>query len=492
MNIESTRKLAGVVELMLEAGSRINALKPKKYWYPLSMATYGVEEILEALDSLCSFQTSMWEKTQRFEKHFAEYQHVSDTIFVNSGSSADLLAAFILTNPRRPLLRPGDEIILPAVTWPTHIWSAMMAGLKVRIADVDPCSLNISFSDLESKITDATKAISLVHLMGNPCDMDRVMQICQRHGLTLLEDCCEALGAEWNGRKVGTFGLIGTFSFFFSHHITTMEGGAIITNDSACAEDLRLLRAHGWMRHQSPGTFPSGIDPRYTFTNWGFNVRPTELQAGFGLQQLNRVEEFAAARERHAARIFGYIDGCPLLHRPRAQAKARPSWFAIPIMVDERSPFTRDALAQFLENAGIETRPIVAGNILRQPVAQLFDGLSETPCPGADRVHNCGLYVGLCPITADQSVDRLLETLDDFLRPFLSSSRRSVISVQPAVHPVAAMVHGREEVPASTAERARADGDGPALIVHVFDDPVGKPGSDRGRNSISGLSGPSL
>src|SRR5712692_6935243 len=216
MNNDDSTKLSGAIELLLASSSRINEAKPRRYWYPLSLATYGVEEIVEALDSLCSFRTTMWEKTEEFERRFSEYQGGGHSVMVNSGSSADLLLCFLLTNPFKPLFSKGDEVLIPVLTWPTQIWSAMMAGLRVRLVDVCPDTLNVDLSDLESKITPATRAIFLTHLMGNPCQMDRILAISKKHQLLVLEDCCEALGAEWDGRKVGNFGLGGTFSFFFS------------------------------------------------------------------------------------------------------------------------------------------------------------------------------------------------------------------------------------------------------------------------------------
>ena len=214
-----------------------------------------------------------------------------EAIMVNSGSSADLLIAFALVNPQTKYLNPGDEILVPSVTWPTQLWSLMMAGLKIRFVDTDPYTLNMDLNDLENKIGPNTRAISLVHLMGNPCDMDRVRAICQKHNLILIEDCCEALGAEFKGKSVGTFGLAGSFSFFFSHHITTMEGGMIICRDQSLSDLFRLLRAHGWGRNAKyiKPQSQNGLDPRYMFLNWGFNVRPTELQASFGLEQLQKV-----------------------------------------------------------------------------------------------------------------------------------------------------------------------------------------------------------
>ena len=290
MNNETTHKLSGVIELLLDSSNRINEAKPQRYWYPLSMATYGVEEILEAVDSMCSFRTTMWEKTSEFEQRFATYQGSEHGVMVNSGSSADLLLCFLLMDPAWARLERGDEILIPAVTWPTQIWSALMAGMKVRLVDVDPRTLNIDLDDLEHKITDKTRALFLVHLMGNPCQMDRILALADKHSLLLLEDCCEALGAEWNGVQVGNFGLGGSFSFFFSHHMTTMEGGMVVCQDPDMADRLKVLRAHGWLRNVEGDRFELAdgtIDPRYAFVDWGFNVRPTEVQAGFGLSQLD-------------------------------------------------------------------------------------------------------------------------------------------------------------------------------------------------------------
>src|SRR4030067_3523545 len=188
MNLEYTNQLREPLQALINEASRINTYKPQKYWYPLSMATYDVEEILAAVDSLCSFRTTMWEKTAEFERQFAEVAGSAEAIMVNSGSSADLLIAFALVNPQTKLLAPGDEILVPSVTWPTQIWSAMMAGLEVRFVDTDPQTLNMDLNDLEAKIGPRTRAISLVHLMGNPCDMDRVQTVCQKRNLILIED----------------------------------------------------------------------------------------------------------------------------------------------------------------------------------------------------------------------------------------------------------------------------------------------------------------
>ncbi len=422
MNLKYTYQLREPIQALLQEAERINNYKPQKYWYPLSMATYDVEEILAAVDSLCSFRTTMWEKTSEFERQFAYVVGCPEAIMVNSGSSADLLIAFALVNPQTKFLNPGDEILVPSVTWPTQLWSPMMAGLKVRFVDTDPNTLNMDLNDLEAKIGPKTRAVSLVHLMGNPCDMDRVQAICQKHNLILTEDCCEALGSEFKGKAVGTFGLAGSFSFFFSHHITTMEGGMIICHDQPLSDLFRLLRAHGWARNAKYIKHESeeGLDPMYMFLNWGFNVRPTELQAGFGLEQLRRLPAFNAQRLQNVAYFQKYLNRHSAIMRlMEVLPDAECSWFALPIMLTPECPFNKEELLSFLEEQGVETRPIVAGNLTRQPVCQLYPELQESNLPGADAIHDRGFYLGLHPFEATKNLDRLAEIFEQFIRRYI-------------------------------------------------------------------------
>jgi len=419
MNLEYTDQLREPLQALLNEATRVNSYKPQKYWYPLSLATYDVEEILAAVDSLCSFRTTMWEKTIQFERQFGDQFGHAETIMVNSGSSADLLIAFALVNPQIKLLAPGDEILVPSVTWPTQIWSAMMAGLKVRFVDTDPVTLNMDMKDLEAKITSDTRAISLVHLMGNPCDMDRITALCQKHDLVLIEDCCEALDAKFKGQDVGTFGFASSFSFFFSHHITTMEGGMIGCQDQGLSDLFRLLRAHGWARNTKYLQVEpqAGLDPRYMFLNWGFNVRPTELQAGFGLEQLKRQPGFQRQRLKNVEYFQKYLCRHPdLMRLMEVHPQAECSWFALPIILTQECPFTKDEFLSYLEAQGVETRPIVAGNLALQPVCQFYPELQSDSLPGANIVHDRGFYLGLHPFDMKQTLDRLAEIFERFIR----------------------------------------------------------------------------
>lgn len=423
MNIESIQKLKGILDLLIENEGRINEAKPVRYWYPLSLATYGTDEILEALDSMCSFRTSMGEKTSHFERQFAKYQDCTDAVMVNSGSSADLLLGLLLTNPLHPLVNKGDEVIVPVVTWATQIWSMMMTGLKVKLVDVDPRTLNVDLDDLESSISERTRVLFLVHLMGNPCDMDRIQEIAHKHELHIIEDCCEAMGSTWAGKKVGNFGLGGTFSFFFSHHIITMEGGMVAVNDPIAAEHLRILRAHGWARNADAARYNlhqhADIDTRYAFVNWGLNVRPTEVQAAFGIHQIEKAGVLAARREHLYSKFAAFLSKQTAdLSIPQVEAKASPSWMVLPLMVRKEAPFSRNEITSYLESVGVETRPIVAGNLARHPVAGRFPEFQSRDFVGADEVHKRGFYIGLSPIQTDATMDRLIDVFSEFLAKY--------------------------------------------------------------------------
>jgi CDP-6-deoxy-D-xylo-4-hexulose-3-dehydrase len=417
-----------------ELESQIRSSMPKNisevsvdssFWYPLARPSYGAEEVLEALESMMTFRTTMWDKTRRFENRFGEMLN-SEAIMVNSGSSADLLMVFAQLTQSGGSLRPGDEVCVPAVTWPTHLWSVLMAGLKPVLIDIDPRTLNLSIDDLVRKSSPRTRCIFPVHLMGNPADLDAILSLAHDLGAVVLEDCCEALGAQWRGQPVGTFGDAGSFSFFFSHHMVTMEGGMITTKNPRHAERYRLLRAHGWSRNlRDPSKFlPVGedfslLDDRYTFVEWGLNVRPTELQAGFGLRQLDRLPDFDQSRATNFLFFTKLLEECGLTEQlavPTVLDAAQPNWFALPLMIRGQSPHLRDDLVEFLKKRGVETRPIVAGNLARHPVRRRFPEVFDVPLPGADEVHAQGFYTGLYPFEMEDHLVRYVEFLSEFFR----------------------------------------------------------------------------
>jgi CDP-6-deoxy-D-xylo-4-hexulose-3-dehydrase len=274
----------------------------RKFFYPLAEPTYGEREVFSALNSMTSYSTTMWDKVKEFEKIFGD-KYGGEAIMVNSGSSADLLISFGISEKSGGSLPPGSEILVPSVTWPTHLWSLVMAGFKVKLIDIDPKTLNFDLEHIERNISKDTRGIFIVHLLGNMGDMRGLTKLCKENNLVLMEDCCEALGSKFDGEYAGTFGIASSFSFFFSHHLVTMEGGMILTKDKEFAKRCRLLRAHGWDREvfDPAVSADSDIDSRYKFVAWGFNLRPTELQAGFGIEQIKKIDQYQALRDQNAA-----------------------------------------------------------------------------------------------------------------------------------------------------------------------------------------------
>lgn len=346
------------------------------YRYALASPTISEEEIDAATAVLRSGRTTMGEKVEQFEEAFARRVGARHAVMVNSGSSADLLIAFALAEHGR--------VLIPAVTWPTHYWSWKMAGAFPRLIDIG--EVNVTAEAIERAVTKDTFAVSLVHLMGVPCDMGPILEVAERYQLVLTEDCCEALGATYEGHHVGTFGTAAAWSFFFSHHITTMEGGMVTTDDEQLSRRLRSLRSHGWARGVTEPL--EGLDPRYTFIDQGFNLRPTEVAAAIGLVQLKRCDSFLGVRQASFKAFARAVADNPLVALPSVPLRGRASWFGVPMLVADGH---RDDLAAHLEESGIETRPILAGNLVRQPAFSSING----SFPNADVLHDAGLYIGL-------------------------------------------------------------------------------------------------
>jgi CDP-6-deoxy-D-xylo-4-hexulose-3-dehydrase len=351
---------------------------PGKSKIPISAPSFGWEEVLEAIDSMLSTRVTMGEKVAKYEEMFADYIGMKHAVMVNSGSSANLLAMAVLTNPVvKNHIKNGCEVIVPAVTWSTTVFPVINVGAIPVLTDIDLNTYNINPEDARKAVNRKSEAIIPVHLLGNPCDMDKIMKLAKENDLRVVEDACEAHGAEINGRKVGSFGDLSTFSFFFSHHITTIEGGMLLTNNEEYAEVAKSLRAHGWVRElkhkEKLAKLYPHIDKRFLFVNIGFNMRPTEIQGAFGIHQLKKLEDFIKIR-RENARFFTreLSEFSDYLLLPEERPNTRHVWFGYPITVKERAGFTREELVSFLERGGIETRPIMAGNLAEQPALNLY------------------------------------------------------------------------------------------------------------------------
>jgi CDP-6-deoxy-D-xylo-4-hexulose-3-dehydrase len=421
--IESRARLAAQIRALVEQyfAAAPPPPAPGEPRLPLHVPSYGADEVNEAIDSLLSTRVTMGEKVRRFEKLWAEYLGVAEAVMVNSGSSANLIAVSALVNPAFPRpLSAGDEVIVPAVAWSTTYFPLVNAGLVPVLVDVDLDTFTIDPEAAARAIGPRTRAMLPVHLLGNACDMRALGALADRHGLVMIEDSCEAHGARFEGKAVGTFGAMGMFSFYFSHHISTIEGGMVVTDDGALADLARMLRAHGWIRDvkKRPTVADAPIDERFLFVNLGYNLRPTELQGAFGIHQMpklepyikirrDNVEHWNAALRRHAR----WLRECP----GRDTAGSRSVWFGYPITVRPEAPFTRDALVEFLEGRGIGTRPIMAGNFRDQPAIRLFPHRVAGSLERAEHVMRQSFFIGNHHAISDADRAYVVTCVDEFM-----------------------------------------------------------------------------
>jgi CDP-4-dehydro-6-deoxyglucose reductase, E1 len=388
---------------------------------PLHVPSYGADEVNEAIASLLTTRITMGEKVRRFETLWAEYLGVRHAVMVNSGSSANLVAAAVLVNPVFPdRLRAGDEVIVPAVAWSTTYYPLVNVGLVPVLVDVDLETFTLDPAAVERAIGPRTRAMMPVHLLGNSCDMRALGELARRHRLHIVEDTCEAHGARFQGRPAGTFGVMGTFSFYFSHHISTIEGGVVVTNDDLVADLSRMLRAHGWTRDvkKKPDVPNSGIDERFLFVNLGYNFRATEVQGAFGIHQVPKLEAIIRQRRENVedlnAALRKYSEW--LLECPgRDGDGSRSVWFGYPITVRTEAPFSRDDLVRFLESRGIETRPIMAGNFEDQPAIRLFEHRIAGPLTNAAFITRQSFFIGNHHAMGESERRYVKECVDEFM-----------------------------------------------------------------------------
>ena len=359
----------------------------------LGFQGYGAAEIREVNDCLNSGDVTMGKRVMRFERMFAEYVGVKHAVMVNSGSSANLLAVAALIEAG--ILPRGVEVPVPALTWPTTLWPVIQNGMTVRLLDCDAKTLCVP-PQLHGRCF-------AVHVMGNAAQ-----------DYAILEDCCEALGARINGKHVGSSSHAATFSFYYSHHMTTVEGGMVVTWDDEVADILRSMRSHGWTRGtKREGISYGGIDPRFLFVHPGYNLRPTEIQAAFGIHQLPRVDGWNAHRKQVYAEMRRRLEVCGLFDFIEPTPNSEPSWFAFPVLVKGG---LRAMLSAYLEQAGIQTRPIIAGNLARHPAFRNRADIVWDALPNADRVMNDGLYWGCHPGVDDAQIEYLVNAVYDFMQ----------------------------------------------------------------------------
>ncbi len=405
-----------------ELKAQDEAFVPGKSRVWLSSPTFGADEILEALDSLVRRQVTIGRKVRRFEEEFAAWCGARGSVFLNSGSSANLLAFFALTNPAlRGRLKAGDEVVVPSVSWSTTVFPIVDAGLVPVLVDSDLDTLNVDPAAAEAAVGKRTGALMPVHVLGNPADMPALMKTAKRHGLYVVEDACEAHGATIEGKKVGTFGDMSTFSFYFSHHMTTIEGGSVVSDNEGLLELAKVLRAHGYSRdlknaQKVAARYPN-IDARFLFVNRGFNLRPTEVTAAFGIQQLPKLDGFIEGRRALAAyydRRMGRHAG--LLRVQKELEGHRNVRLGYSVLVENGAPFTRKQFVDYLEAAGIETRPVIAGNLAEHPAMKMIRHKVKGKLPNARHIMRNGMYMGCHNGIGPEARAYVMDTVDDFVR----------------------------------------------------------------------------
>ncbi|WP_430396155.1 DegT/DnrJ/EryC1/StrS family aminotransferase [Ferrovibrio sp.] len=383
-------------------------------FYELATSSWGDEEIAAMQRVIASGFFTMSENVKALEIEFAQYFGAKYGVMVNSGSSANLVAtAALFYKKDRPLQR-GDEVIVPAISWATTYHPLQQYGLKLRFIDVDLHTLNMDVSKLEQALTPRTRAIVAVSILGNPAAMDVIRAFADQHGLYVLEDNCESMDAELGGRKLGTFGHLNTFSFFFSHHISTMEGGMILTDDEELAHLCRAIRAHGWTRDLPADTKiyerkGSDFYEAYRFILPGYNVRPLELSGAIGREQIKKLPAMTVQRRKNWAlfqELFGK-DERFIIQRENGKSSA----FSFTMILNPARQVDRDRVFGALRDADIGYRIITGGNFLRHDVMKYYDYEIVGDVKNADIAHDHGFFVGNHPHDLTPQLERLRSVL---------------------------------------------------------------------------------
>ncbi|MGE0876217.1 MAG: DegT/DnrJ/EryC1/StrS family aminotransferase [Burkholderiales bacterium] len=388
-------------------------------FYELASSTWGQEEIDAMQRVIASGMFTMGENVRAFEAAFAGKFGVRHALMVGSGSAANLVGVGALCYAKdRPLAR-GDEVIVPAISWSTTYYPLQQYGLRLRFVDVELDTLNFDVSKLEEALTPRTRMVMAVSILGNPCALDVMRSFCDRHGLILFEDNCESMGATLNGRPCGTFGDIGTFSTFFSHHISTMEGGVLVTNDTDLFHVAKSMRAHGWTRDLPADTKiydrrDDDFYEAYRFILPGYNARPLELSGAIGIEQLKKLDSLVAVRRRNAELFVRLMAGDERFIIQREHGMS--SWFAFTVILNPKLSIDRAKVMAALKRADIGYRIITGGNFLRHDVIRYFDHDTVGDIVNADIAHDRGFFVGNHPHDLTPQIERLREVLDEAAR----------------------------------------------------------------------------
>ena len=394
---------------------------------------YDEKEIISLVDAALEFWLTSGRFTREFENNFCRFLKVKHTLLVNSGSSANLLAIASLTSPElgKKRLIPGDEVITTAVAFPTTVNPIVQNQLVPVFLDVELPTYNINPKELEMAITKKTKAIFLAHTLGNPFDIDTIMKITKKYNLFLIEDACDALSSKYRGKFTGTFGDIGTFSFYPAHHITMGEGGALVTNNDKLKIIIQSFRDWGRACWCEPGKdntcgkrfkwklgkLPYGYDHKYMYSHLGYNLKITDLQAAIGVEQLKKLPQFMEIRQNNFNLLYsGLKKYQKFIILPKATPFSHPSWFGFLISVKKNSSFTKNDLVEYLEKNNIATRMLFAGNITKQPAYKNVKYRIVGSLRNTDFIMQNTFWIGVYPGINKEKIGYILEKFDNFFK----------------------------------------------------------------------------
>ena len=430
---ELRREILALVAEYHEAAFAPREFVPGESAVPVSGKVFGAEEVQHVVEAGLDFWLTAGRFAIEFERRFARVMQARHAMLVNSGSSANLVALSSLTSPSLgdDRLKPGDEVITVAAGFPTTVNPIVQNGLVPVFVDVEQGSYGPIVSQLEEAVSDRTRAVMIAHTLGNPFDLDAVTALVKKHDLYLIEDCCDAVGATYRGRSVGSFGDLATVSFYPAHHITMGEGGCVLAHKPAMKRLVESFRDWGrdcWCETGKDntcgkrfewqlGALPCGYDHKYTYTHVGYNLKLTDMQAAVGVAQLERLPAFIEARRRNFATLHaGLRELEDVLVLPEATPHSEPSWFGFPLLVREDAPFTRDALTRFLESRRIATRLLFGGNLVRQPAYQDVNYRVVGDLANSDRVMHGAFWIGVHPGLTDEMLAYMIESVNAFCR----------------------------------------------------------------------------
>ena len=368
----------------------------KTFRYPLHPDGYTKQDINAGIKVLLSGQLTMSKKTREFEKYFAKKIGTKYCLMVNSGSSANLLALFCAINPlRKNHLNRGDECLVPAICWSTTLWPIVQAGLTPKILDVNMHNFSLDLNTIKKNVTNKTKAIMIVNVLGNCAEMDKIRRFANKKKLILIEDNCESLGSVYKNKKLGTYGDFSSFSFFFSHQITAGEGGMIACKSEKDFKILKSLRAHGWDREINKKNMN-----KFNFINQGFNLRPLEVSAAIGLNQLKRLDKMMKNRSYNRNHILKQLKNLDQWNNQydffEPQENLKPSWFGLPLLLKKKYIKKKKLFLDFLKKNKVETRPIISGNFANQPAIKLLNKkIDAKKFFNAQEIDKRGFFIGL-------------------------------------------------------------------------------------------------